>query len=227
MNNRNNAGFSNDTITQFAKQVIPTNNMMRNEKILILPYNTLRVFDLFVQADLYKAKDPNWKGDFMKTLKEVLTRSEKDLGKVNDIDSELVKKLMNDSWMHYYDLAPRTNAYSMLETLGEQKFISDMIVLFHKKNCHDEEFTNAYYDGSIEELEKFISENDITAVMMDDVELLMTLINRGNLDLNWMTFFISKMGYNYTRTEHGSLVMKHSTEWTNKYAIEVAGIRLI
>lgn len=217
-----------DVANRFNRQIITQDNIMRQEKMLILPYNTLRVFDFMVQADLEKIINPDVELDFMRTLRKVLTRSIKDLGKMNGIDSDMVKKLMEDSWMHYYELAPKTNLYGMIETLEQQSFMSDIIVLFHKKHCKDEDFTNAYYDGSIEQLEKFIIENSITALVIDDVELLMTLINRGNVPLDWKTVFISKLGYNYYRDkEHDALLMKHSTEFTDKYTLEVASLDLI
>lgn len=221
-------GIDRNVIEKFNRQVITENNIMRKEKLLILPYNTLRVFDLFVQADLEKVKDPTWKGDFMATLRKVLTRKEKDLGKLNNIDSSLVKKLMEDSWIHYYKLAPRTNLYALVETLNNQKFMEDAIVLFHKRNIKEDDLTNAYYDGSIEGLEKFINENRITALAIDDVELLMTLINRGNVSFDWKTVFISKLGYNYYKEDkHNMLLMKYSDKWSEKYAIEVASLDLI
>lgn len=215
-------------IDQFQRQIITENNMMRKEKMLILPYNTLRIFDFMVQVDLEKVKDPNWKGQFEDVLRKVVTRTERDMGKFNGIDSDMVNRLMYDSWMHYYELAPRTNLYGMIETLSQQNFMNDIIVLFHKQNCKEEEYTNAYYDGTIEGLEKFINENEITALVMDDVELLMTLINRGNVPLDWKTIFISKLGYNYYRhKESGALLMKHSLEFTSKYTLEVASLGLI
>ena len=222
-----NKSQNSELVNKLNKQIISENNIMRKEKMLILPYNTLRVFDTCVQADIERAKNPNWHGDFEKVLKQVLTRSIKDLGIVNNIDSEIIKKLMNDSWCHYYEIAPRTNLYALIETLSEQSFMTDIIVLFPKHGVKEDDLTNAYYDGSIEELEKFINENGITSIFMDDVELLMTLIKRKNVDLNWKTIFISKLGYNYERTEDGLLVMKHSLEWNNEYTLEVGCLSLI
>lgn len=218
---------SREIANEIDQKLLTDLNITRSEKMLVLPYNTLRVFDMFVQADINRAKDPNWKGDFMTLLRQVITRSEKDLGKMNGIDSEIIKKMMNDSWMHYYEMSPRTNFYAMIETLQQQSFMSDCIALFHKKNCKDDMLTNAYYDGTIEGLEKFINDNTITAICMDDVELLMTLINRGNINLNWKTIFISKIGYNYYRSKHGELMMKHANEWCDKYALEVATLDLV
>ncbi len=56
-------------------------------------------------------------------------------------------------------------------------------------------------DAPIEELEKFINDNAITAIFMDDVDFLMTLIDRGNIEFDWKTVIISKLGYNYMRSK--------------------------
>lgn len=225
--NSKSKNYQDDNLIKLDHQLISENNILRKEKILVLPYNTLRVFDTCLQADLERIKDPNWNGDFETTLKHVLTRTEKDLGKFNGIDSDMVNKLMNEAWIHYYEIAPKTNLYSLLDILNKQSFVSDIIVLFPKKGISEDDYTNAYYDGSIEELENFINKNSITAIVMDDVELLMTLINRGNVDLNWKTIIISKLGYNYMRTQDGVLVMKHSLEFNEKYTLEVGSLSLI
>ena len=219
--------LSPEIIDQFNRQVISENNIMRKEKILVLPYNTLRIFDTCVQADIERIKNPNWKGDFDTILKHVLTRTVKDLGKFNNIDSSIPNTLINESWSHYYKISPKTNLYPLLDGLSHQKVISDIIILFPKKDIKEDVYTSAYYDGSIEELEKFINDNAITAIFMDDVDFLMTLIDRGNIEFDWKTVIISKLGYNYMRSKNGTLIMKHSLEFTKKYALEVGCLSLI
>ena len=92
-------------------------NIDRKEKILILPHNTLRVVDTFVQVELEKMKDPKWFETVEEVLFRVLTRKEKDLGKFNDMDSKLVKDLIDTEWSRYYEIAPRTYIYELLDVL--------------------------------------------------------------------------------------------------------------
>ena len=79
---------------KLSKQIISTNNIKRKEKILVLPHNTLRVVDVIAQMEIERLKNPKWNGSFQDLLFDMLTRSEKDLGKYNDVDSEVVNNIV-------------------------------------------------------------------------------------------------------------------------------------
>jgi len=168
--------------------------MKRPETILVLPYNTLRIVDLCVQMEIYAASDEEI--SIEETIHKLLCRKDKDLGKLNKINSEIVNNLMDKYYPSYYKVAPMTIVYDLLAKLKCQKFVNKIIALHKYQGTEEPLFDNAYYDGSIEELEKFIKNNSITAIIMDDIHILYELVSRENVDVRGMTFFISKMGYN-------------------------------
>lgn len=219
--------LNNERLQKLSKQIISSNNIKRKEKILVLPHNTLRIVDVIAQMEIERIKNPNWNESFQDLLFKMLTRAEKDLGKYNNVDSDVVNKIIDKKWSEYYEIAPRTILYGLIEMLYNQSFVTDIIALFHKKDAWDDALTCDYYDGSIEELERYINDKGITCIFMDDVELLMKLINRKNVDLNWKTIFISKLGYNYMHSVYGDLIMKHSLEFCNEYCLEVGSLTLI
>ena len=209
------------------ERLTPVNNMKRQEKILVLPYNTLRLVDTFVQVEIEKSKNPKWFMNLEDVIYMLITRKEKDLGKFNKVDSNVVKACLEEDWARYYEIAPRTLIYGLLEFLEKQSFVSDIIALFHKKDCYDEALKCDYYDGTIEGLDKYIEENEITAIIMDDIELLKTLIERKKIDLSWKTFFISRLGYNFFRSPNGTLLMKYVINLTNEVPIEIGCLALM
>lgn len=209
-------------------RISQTLNMKRNEKILVLPYNTLRIFDTMVQIEIEKSKNPEWFQTIQEVTFRMVTRTIKDLGKFNNVDSNIVKEEMENDWARYYELAPRTQLYSLLNFLRCQSFTTDIVVLFHKKDAIDPDMKCDYYDGTIEGLESYITDNGITCIIMDDIELLKTLIDRGNVDMNWKTIIISKLGYNYYKDKtSGLLLMKHIDELSSKACMEIGSYTLM
>ena len=63
---------------------------------------------------------------------------------------------------------------------------------------------------------------------MDDVELLMELTNRKNIDLNNLSFIISRMGYNFEWNEKAQIPMPKKVFYDaeKENFIEVAMIAL-
>ena len=170
-------------------------NFKRDEKILILPHNTLRYVDAMMILDIYKDLNipyPNFEENLYKSV----IRNVKDLSKIYNISDEL-KKRFKENWAFYYDIAPRTNVYEYISILSKQKFVKNTIILFDDRNASDSAFDNDYYDGSIESLEKYITNNNITTIVADDIELIKTLQERNKVDMNDKSIFISKTGYNY------------------------------
>lgn len=215
-----------DSFQAHPERLIDKLNIDRPERILVLPYNTLRIFDALVQVEICKAKDEKWYEPLDEVIYKVLTRKEKDLGKHNGVDSKIVKDLMEADWTRYYEIAPRSKVYDIISILQNQRFVKDVVALFHKKDAVDSALRCDYYDGTIEELEYYIKNNGITTIFMDDVELLKTLIDRGNVDMNWKTIFISKIGYNYYQDKNGILLMKYMEELSSKACMEIASIAL-
>lgn len=219
---------SNESTNKLINNSNVVNNANRKEKILILPYNTLRLMDIIPQIEIEKFKNPEWNEPFQKVVLKTISRKVKDLGEYNKLDSKTINDTIEEKWTEYYETAPRTNLYDLCDFLLKQKFITDIIVLFHKNDCHDIAFTNAYYDGSIEELEKFVSENGITCIVMDDIEFLKTLVERGNIDFSYKTIIISRLGYNYYKDEStGVLLMKHMFQLSTKVeTMEIGALAL-
>ena len=201
-------------------------NYKRNEKILILPHNTLRIVDAMYQLEAI-AYNTKKVPDFEENLYRCVTRKEKDISKNIDIPDR-IKSKFNNNWGLYWDISPRTNLYEYIKIVAEQKFTDDVIVLFSDHSAKDDVFSSDYYDGTIEGLEKYILENKITAVVIDDIDLLEELVNRQNVNLDNLSFIISKIGYNYEFDSSIGLLMpkKSLYEIEKKYFLEIAMIAL-
>lgn len=210
--------------------MITTGNFKQDESILILPHNTLRYVDVIKELDIRKMLNiPQL--DFDVQLFETVTRKSKDIESLYNLDDEQ-KLIVNSKWLNYYELAPKTNFYKYLDIIIHQKFIKKTIVLFDQKKEDgsniEPDFENFYYDGSIEELENIINQNNITCLIIDDIDLLKTLSDRENVDLNNKSIIISKTGYNMIPDENLKLlVTKPELEMVNKkYSIEPSLMRL-
>ena len=201
-------------------------NMMRDERILILPYNTIRFMDVPLQMDLNKALYGKPLTFPMNTLmSKLLARKTKDLHDYNPkIKQSIIDQLKKVNFKTYYELAPRTELQDILYITQNQIFTSSITVLFDIPDMKDKIFDSAY--GSIEELEKYINDNGITTLVLDDIELLYKLVQRGNVDFDYKTILLSKLGYNLEKLEFG-LSMKHYGEIKKKYThAEIALIDL-
>ena len=67
----------------------------------------------------------------------IISRKVKDLGEFNKLDSKTINDTIDEKWSEYYETAPRTNLYDLCDFLTKQNFISDIVVLFHKKILYD------------------------------------------------------------------------------------------
>ena len=203
-------------------------NYKRNEKILVLPHNTLRVVDAMFQLELetklYK-KIP----EFEENLYRCICRKYKDYRECYDeeIPQVLLTKYKNN-WGYYWDIAPRTDMYQYIKMIANQKFTDRVYVLFSDKSAEEPEFISDYYDGSIEQLEKYIIDKSITAIILDDVDILKQLHERKNVNLHNMSFIFSRMGYNYYfEPRLGIPIFKDEAYQINKdVAIEIATVAL-
>jgi len=201
-------------------------NFSRKERILILPNNTLRVPEAMFLLELYaynKIKLPS----FEENLYKCITRKNKDLSKIFNIPQKLNDKY-NNNWASYYDIAPRTKMYEYIDILSSQKFIEDTVILFSDKNAKDDAFKNDYYDGTIDKLEEYIKTNQITAIVLDDIDLIQLILDRKKIDINNLTFIISKVGYNYQYNKSLDILMpkKELYDAEKSAYIEVAIISL-
>jgi hypothetical protein len=201
-------------------------NYKRNEKILILPHNTLRVVDAMYQLEII-ARNTKQIPDFEENLYKCVNRKEKDLSKIFNIPKDIQDKF-NNNWAYYWDIAPRTNLYEYIKIVSEQKFTDDVTVLFSDKNAKDDVFKSDYYDGTIDSLEKYIEVNRITAIVMDDIDLLVEITNRKKVNLNNLSFIISRIGYNYELNEMVQIPMPKQVLYDveKQYYLEVAMIAL-
>ena len=201
-------------------------NYKRNEKILILPHNTLRVVDAMYQLEII-VRTTKKIPDFEENLYKCVNRKEKDLSKIFNIPKDIQDKF-NNNWAYYWDIAPRTNLYEYIKIVSEQKFTDDVTVLFSDKNAKDDVFKSDYYDGTIDSLEKYIEGNRITAVVLDDIDLLVKLTNRKKVNLNNLSFIISRIGYNYELNELVQIPMPKQVLYDveKQYYLEVAMIAL-
>lgn len=204
-------------------------NMMRKESILILPHNTLRLTDLMLQFEIFNAKGTALKESFNDILWRLVNRKYKDLSLYNKgVDKDILDELYKVNFAKYYELAPRTLMNEIINITINQKFIKKAIILFSDKNAKDESFDYDYYDGTLESLEKYIIDNEITSLVFDDIELLKKLDDRKNISLKRMTFFISRLGYNFYRDDKtGNLKLKYFDEiYKNNPSIELTDIEL-
>lgn len=188
-------------------------NMMRKESILILPQNTLRLTDVMMQMEIDKADGKLFNEKLDDTIWKLVNRIHKDLSKYNkNIDKSLIDELYEKNFSIYYELSPRTLLYEILDILSHQKFIDKTTVLFSNKSikkAEDDIFSCDYYDGTIESLENYMNDKNITCLVFDDMELLKTINDRKNVSLTRKTFFVSKMGYNFYRDSIGKLRLKY------------------
>ena len=139
-----------------------------------------------------------------------------------------LKDKFKNNWAYYWDISPRTNLYEYIKIVSEQKFTDDVTVLFSDRNAKDDVFKSDYYDGSIESLEKYIVENRVTAIVMDDIDLLAELVDRKNINLDNLSFIISRMGYNYEWNDLVKIPMikQKIYDIEKKYYLEIAIIAL-
>lgn len=193
------------------------NNMLRKENILILPYNTMKIVDVIVQLELFKLA-----GNKMPPLEEVIfrvvTRTHKDLSVYNDCNQELIDQMVKLDYKRLYELSPGTEIVDIIHILSLQKFVNNIYVLFDDDRLVDNtnKYTNIYYDGTLDELINVINKYEITAIVMDDVEILKDIYDKDKLLLENKTIMIPKYGYNYYRNKNGDLRLKYYNDYFSK-----------
>lgn len=203
-------------------------NFNRKESILILPHNTLRLVDMMQYLELLAAnKKPAGPLDFEDNLYKCMARKNKDFSIGLTMPPGMKEKFENN-WKYYWDIAPRTNMYDYLKVLAAQKFTLNTTVLFSDPNASDDVFDYDYYDGSIDALEDYIVNKNITAVVLDDIDIIHQITERGRIDINNLSFIISKLGYNYVYDEKLQMLrLKDSIYFDERKSfIEIAEIVL-
>lgn len=181
----------------------------RKEVIVILPYNTLRVTDMIINMEFrtMAGLDPIPKGSsFTTEMAKLIYRYDKDFHSMYNISDSMYEKFVSTGIHKFYEIAPKTDLYS-LATLLENKG-SEIIVLCDNEKVKDDTFICKYYDGSIEELEKFLIKVNATALFTADLDVAKSIINRKIMDLKGFTFFISEMGYNLECIEDSIPILK-------------------
>jgi hypothetical protein len=181
----------------------------RKEKILCLSHNTVRIVDYPIQKELDSVLGIQQTEE--ERMMKVISRNIKDLSTVNGIDKETTNKFIHGIYSKAYADAPRGKIYDVLYTLKYQKFVSGIYLMHLDKRITEEEWTDCYYSGKIEEVERFINENGITMFILDDITDLYRIIEREQINVTGMTFLVSKLGYNYY-TVGDSILLKHEPE---------------
>ena len=203
-------------------------NMRRHDNVLILPHNTLRIVDAMVQLEIELAKDKNKVHPLEEIVYISIMRKEKDLGKFNHIDSDLVNDIIKYKWAKYYDIAPRSYFYPFLDMITHQKFIDKVYILFDTKNASDSAYENIYYDGSIEELINIINSKNITCLIIDDVDKLYNIMKTNKINFDGKTVLISNLGYNYEyNKEYNKTLLKNYADMKKMYEVDIGCINLV
>ena len=203
----------------------------RDENILVLPHNTIRIVDAPIDAMIKKYKNPKWDEPIENTIYRVLHRKGVNLALFNNLneeESKIVYDSLNNDWASFFEIAPKSSiVYDLLNIFSKQKFIKDIVILFSDKRAWDPSHRNDYYDGTLTGLENFIIKNNITTIFMDNIEILYQIYKRGNVKLDDKSIFLSKIGYNYEFNEElGKIMLKHILEIINNTECEIGEINL-
>lgn len=185
-------------------------NIKQKEHVLILPYNTLRVIDVPILAELNKANSVDEKLDYI--IFRCVNRKNKNIlslmpsrtydDNIHEYLNILGKVSKNINL--YYNVAPSTDVYDIVSIMKKQSFVKSVTILFNNSSLSDDEFENDYLDYSyyIPEtniIHKYIIGHNITSLFCSDASLMFELIRDHNEDKYYdsFSFFISRIGYNY------------------------------
>ena len=199
---------------------------MKSDNILFVANNTLRFIDYSLKEQIDGLVEIEEDKDIR--LYKLLTRSQKDLLYGLKVNREIYNQYKAKMYKELYYNAPKTLVFETLNILRNQKFVKNIYILHDNKSVSEDGLTNIYYNGSIEELEDIINQNNITSTFIDDIEVMYLLINRGNIQINGFTFMISKLGYNYEMLD-AILHEKHYSdfiEFSKKLNFEYAFVAL-
>lgn len=202
-------------------------NIYRDERVLILPHNTLRAVDAMLDYKYRSLEEGATIESFEAILKKNLLRKKRDLSKIIKIPDYIMDHY-KENWNVYWDIAPRTKMYEYLDVVKNQKFLNTIKVLFEDKRASEPAYENLYYDGSIDALEEIIVKENITCLILDDCQLLKEISERGKINLNQKSFILPKIGYNYEyNAEYNALMPKYILYQIQKdWYCEVAMISL-
>lgn len=199
----------------------------RKEVIVILPYNTLRVTDMIVNMEFrtMAGLDPMPKdSSFTTEMAKLIYRYNKDFHSMYNISDSMYEKFVSTGIHKFYEIAPKTDLYD-LAILLENKG-SEIIVLCDNEKVKDDTFICKYYDGSIEELEKFLIKVNATALFTADLDVAKNIINRKVMNLKGFTFFISEMGCNLEYGEDSIPILKDYENLRNPSTYEINTFKL-
>lgn len=186
----------------------------RDEKILCLAENTIRLNEYNLAKDIYDAL-----GFYMprpSIIRYMIQRAHKVIGLECGITEETFYKLKFSTYVDYYNKSPYSKLYEVICNLSRQKFKVDTCIMYNNFNgkvdvssLKEDGFKRAEYSGDIAEIEDYINENDITCVIMDDISILKELIDRKNINIEHMSFMITKIGYNFIELDDGQVSTRH------------------
>lgn len=184
---------------------LQTDKTKRDESVIILPHNTLRFVDAAVQAFINSTMEEPPKFESIEDyLIPLLTRKNKDLAEINRLEKDFYESLVNDHYLEFYEAAPRTDLYNILMILKKQSFISSIkIATMYKDLEEDASIFDKIdvYGETYEDLVKYLSSNEWTMIVLDDIELFHKLSKEESIDWLGKSVLVSKLGYNYEYNE--------------------------
>lgn len=184
----------------------------RKERILVCSWNTIRLTDV----PIYKIIDESL-GIKNQEILQKMCIIERDVPNVNyrGVSDESVLSIIHSIFPSAYFESPTTAMYNILSVIGTNQ-IEDMIIahntfgnIINMDNVDENELMTVTFDGTVEELEKLIDEQKITAVIIDDIEYLYHIILNGKIDVRGMTFMFPMLGYNFDINNDGTIVYKY------------------
>ena len=207
--------------------------IMRNERVVVLPHNTLKFVDMPLEADIL-ASIEHFDGEitFHELLYALSVREEKSLAALHEISENTVDDMLRENYPMYYDVAPETEVYTILDVLHKQSFGQNITILYpfdYTKLQYPDpaQYNKDWYDGSYEELVKKLIASKFTCLVIGDIDLLDKLTKDGRINFENTTVFVSVLGYNYKYDEELNIhVMRKYRNITGRTMIDIGAVKL-
>lgn len=210
-------------------------NESLKHRMLILNYNTFIIqstgFLRYMAQDLgvpHVLSDLD-EYDFLRTTLQFADRNTAKIVDPN-ISNEFYLNFITDKFMDITNKSTPSSMLAMIRILMMQQFVEAMYIASPNEfvRTSDDPLTdgNAFHDDvqcvffnifDTQEVLKFIKENDINTLWLDDSSMLLEILADQEIDHSKMTYILSKIGYNMTDDEE-AMHMKHP---------EIVALRLV
>lgn len=184
------------------------NYAARIEKLLIVSWNTIRLTDYPIAKFVDEQLGEVTPDDAIKL--SILNRSTAHM-RYRGLSRDAYYKSINLLYPEAYVNAPLTLIHSILYSVAF-KSVQDIVVAHNTfmdtisiDGMYESHVLNVPFNGTIEDLERLIIEYGSTGIVVDDIEYVKELIERGNISIEGMTFIVSMIGYNFEKTEEGTV----------------------